>query len=716
MWFRFLISLIAISVFYSSTLMANDFRKSALKVVEIRDGNSSVIASNLIEALSNKGYIKLVSYKFDDRVIGGVSNVMREDGRLAFDMSKQYERYLCVLNEDKCKKGYLSAIKVGDFVKIPDVYQKDFVFFGLRDIALFKMSRDGKSLSSVADKNDDLREVLHEYAGINRKSLDGENVELIKKLNNGFESSYFSGEHYGRNEKKQILVPMIGLRISFYSEFDDASILNEISRIGYGGSVVTLVSLSVNSIVSPNGAGTCECGDGGSVIKRPINEISESFKTPWVRIQAESILSEREKNAKVIVADCCMDGYKKIKFSRYLEASGSDFIDVDRKCLKHGPHVSGIVDGGGAASVIPVDIYKSKNVEGSTLNGFSLLEKELEKQVSSGGVAARVVNFSHSIDGASGSKGKSLEDHFSRIIKNYKNILFVVAAGNDGRSVRERDDLPGMEIPFRYSMRPNVLSVAALTDDGYGLWPRSNRNHGALDFAVSSSAVGQNVLSSCGGNAGFLSGTSQATPFVAAIAANVLSESKSFDVSDVKVRIMVSGDFSYLGEFKEFENGVWGGRINYDRAKNFSEDKICSRASLNLSDRTCRKWLAGSVQVFVKDSSGNGVIVSKLGWKSSKGDVRKPVQDILRMSNRGDGAFNFVYVRRANESDDLEFDVINKSINVPLSSIRSVEPVCVGDCAIEFRVASNDHGDAIAVYDIGEYLKGAPYDLNLDWK
>jgi subtilisin family serine protease len=130
--------------------------------------------------------------------------------------------------------------------------------------------------------------------------------------------------------------------------------------------------------------------------------------------------------------------------------------------------------------------------------------------------------------------------------------LFVIAAGNDGS---DNDVLPVAPANLR---EPNTLTVAATLGDSQ-IAPFSNYGATMVDVA----APGVGILSSIpGGETLFLSGTSQAAPFVANAASLVLDANEALAPSQVREVLMGTVDSKPFLEGKV----VSGGMVNPDRA------------------------------------------------------------------------------------------------------------------------------------------------------
>jgi len=139
-----------------------------------------------------------------------------------------------------------------------------------------------------------------------------------------------------------------------------------------------------------------------------------------------------------------------------------------------------------------------------------------------------------------------------RMVRAAPNTLFVFAAGNDGSN---NDALPTSPTNIKAD---NVLSVAATYDNQF-LARFSNYGAKMVDVA----APGMLIRSTIPGNA-FLevSGTSQAAPFVANIAARVKEMNPALTPAEIKRIVMGTVDY------KDFLAGkvLTGGLVNTDRA------------------------------------------------------------------------------------------------------------------------------------------------------
>lgn len=125
-----------------------------------------------------------------------------------------------------------------------------------------------------------------------------------------------------------------------------------------------------------------------------------------------------------------------------------------------------------------------------------------------------------------GERSQLLEEAVIRA--NAQGVLVVAAAGNDGSSF---DSAPAF--PAAYKL-PNVIAVAAINRGG-NLTYFSNFSPSSVHIA----APGENLLGLViGGRAECMSGTSMATPQVAAAAALILAKSPGLSPAAVKAKLM----------------------------------------------------------------------------------------------------------------------------------------------------------------------------------
>jgi subtilisin family serine protease len=220
----------------------------------------------------------------------------------------------------------------------------------------------------------------------------------------------------------------------------------------------------------------------------------------------------------------------------------------------HGTHCAGIIGAEGnndegiaginwKVQIMPLK-FMGRGGFGTTKDAIEAINYAIDRKQN--GVNVRVINASW----GSIMYSKALEDAIRAA--GEAGILFVAAAGNDGTS---NDRSP--HYPSNYNL-PNVISVAAL-DRNDNL--ASFSNFGAKTVHVA--APGKDILSTwLGDNYREASGTSMATPYVAGVAALILSSEPKLSVENLRARVLKSVDKldSLDGKVES------GGRINAAKA------------------------------------------------------------------------------------------------------------------------------------------------------
>lgn len=198
----------------------------------------------------------------------------------------------------------------------------------------------------------------------------------------------------------------------------------------------------------------------------------------------------------------------------------------------HGTHISGIIssnpaEGVGMVGVCPrVSIMALKYYDNSGL-GYNNLQNTVRAIQYAIRMGAQIINYSGGGSEPAPSEKAAVEE------ARKKGILFVAAAGNDGRN---NDVFP--YYPASYGL-DNIISVASVAKDNQ-LLPSSN--YGAKSVHVAAPGLG--ILSALPmGKFGTMSGTSQATAFVTGAAALLISQYKNpaqFDYHRVREWIQES--------------------------------------------------------------------------------------------------------------------------------------------------------------------------------
>jgi thermitase len=209
----------------------------------------------------------------------------------------------------------------------------------------------------------------------------------------------------------------------------------------------------------------------------------------------------------------------------------------------HGTHVAGIIK-----SIFPevkLLALKYYNPQASGQDNLEATIKALEYAVDSG---ADIINYS------GGGPEPSVDE--LRVLKKAeaKGILVIAAAGNERSNI---DDKKNAYYPACYGLS-NIISVGA-HDENLQIIPSSNWGKNSVDIA----APGDRIKSAIpNGNAGVMTGTSQATAFVSGVAALIKAEYPRFSFDQIK-NIILSSSVPVKG----FEGKILGaGKLDAQRA------------------------------------------------------------------------------------------------------------------------------------------------------
>jgi subtilisin family serine protease len=220
----------------------------------------------------------------------------------------------------------------------------------------------------------------------------------------------------------------------------------------------------------------------------------------------------------------------------------------------HGTHCAGIIgaEGGNEVGISGVNWtvkimplrFMDSDGAGTTKDAIEAINYVINRKRA--GVNVRVISASW----GSTIKSRAMEDVIRKA--GDEGILFVAAAGNDHS---DNDAKP--HYPASYDLN-NVISVAAL-DRNDELTSFSNWGATSVDVA----APGQQIVSTWL-NHGFeeRQGTSMATPFVAGVAALILSTNTAISIDDLRTQLLTSVDAVPALRGKV----ATGGRINAAKA------------------------------------------------------------------------------------------------------------------------------------------------------
>lgn len=188
----------------------------------------------------------------------------------------------------------------------------------------------------------------------------------------------------------------------------------------------------------------------------------------------------------------------------------------------HGTHVSGIIESvsNGHVLIVPIRYYLDSNPGSVNLRNTV---KAIRFAVDHG---AKIINYS------GGGPEFSEEEYLALKYAEAHNVLVVAAAGNEHK---DADLVENYYYPAAYRLS-NMISVMGV-DVNLNRVPSSNWGKNKVDIA----APGENIFSTLpGGRFGYMTGTSQATPFVTGVAAMMMVANPSLKPKDVKQILMDS--------------------------------------------------------------------------------------------------------------------------------------------------------------------------------
>ena len=293
------------------------------------------------------------------------------------------------------------------------------------------------------------------------------------------------------------------------------------------------------------------------ILPTQVEAAVREYPYPWgvKKIDADIVWPKTQgKGVRVAVLDTGVDaGHPNLDGNIKKGVSFVENVTSDRDDNGHGTHCAGIVAAKNpgkkksgewifgvapAASIVPVKIlnYNGRGLLSAILGG---LEWCLHNNIDIVSMSLRVP-FS--------SSSSSLKQ--ACMILWEKGILLVAAVGNDREELKgSKDELESVGLPAKYDC---VIGVGA-TDRMDTIAPFSNVGKG-VDLV----APGVNILSSYRGNRyRELSGTSQACPHVAGVAALLKSYRKTLSNEEIKKVLLETADpLGGIGPDKTYGMGL----------------------------------------------------------------------------------------------------------------------------------------------------------------
>ena len=301
---------------------------------------------------------------------------------------------------------------------------------------------------------------------------------------------------------------------------------------------------------------------------------------------ARSLASNR-KQITVAVVDTGVAGHSFLMGR--IQKGGWDFVDNDSNPDDkhyHGTHVAGtVVDcpPGLGVKILPVRVLNAQG-RGSNFNVASGIKYAADHN-------AQVINLS-----LGGAKNKVVDDSIDYAVK--KGVTVCVAAGNDNKDTQY----------YSPAHKTNAVVVAATNLDDSKAW---FSNYGS---SVDIAAPGMRIYSCVpGGSYRYLSGTSMATPHVAAVAA--MFKLKYPSRTPAQIESLIKGSARDLG------SKGWDKCFGYgipDLAKQTPADIKPTGVSLNKSGISLER---GKTYQLTAAVSPSNAVNKSLTWSSSNSKI-----------------------------------------------------------------------------------------------
>ena len=233
----------------------------------------------------------------------------------------------------------------------------------------------------------------------------------------------------------------------------------------------------------------------------------------------------------------------------------------------HGTHVAGLIGASQDGNLVGINPYSyilgiefpvDSADDNKTQQALIDRLKEADTQF-----MPRIINMSFGYTPDPTKNGdKDLLQDFMKQSQN--SLLFVVAAGNNGQNL----DGSCFLRPACFSNLPNVITVVGADGSGTTIKRWTDSNYSSDNFQIA--ALGADILSvATGGRLGYLSGTSQAAPQVAA-AASLLLARNIMPPYKVKQRLVACSNFDVP------DLGTVGGLLDIECALHLNEDVVAT--------------------------------------------------------------------------------------------------------------------------------------------
>ena len=519
--------------------------------------NSSAVSTAMYRYLYEAGVLPTTavkvpySYTLPDGTSGKCSSVFciaRVRRLLLSGWITEFGELACKLNPHLCTKGKWRTLYPGDQVIIPLIPEESYLGFILRDL-------DGKSTVGAV-----IKDQLSRSGERSDKWSDLITNDALRRMNPSLgDQDILSSKIHA----KAVLLPAVLFRYYFAvprSQLNDprSRFWREVKRVNLERRVMSVHSLETST-------------------HSESEDLSNSTPVETFEIQQRSVNSamshdpdssfDRGKDNPVLVLlyedhpDCSHPVFfdktrtNAFKLEPQCPVKKDDWKTSPVESLPSDDHGTCVASIAGPRS-LP---YDSKPFWSSiTLQEVPKRPSDLNGAVKNTALTpgTAVVNISQA------DYGDTAADSWASAFDSLegKQLLFVVAAGNDSSPVNKAKAYPALLA----RARNNVLSVAALNASGQDFWKESEKlgsNHGP---EIELLAPGQAVpcAAHISGDEAFYTlanGTSMATALVSKVASRLMQMNLS--PSQVKGRLLATAD-----RFKSPNGSVYGGKLNVDKA------------------------------------------------------------------------------------------------------------------------------------------------------
>jgi hypothetical protein len=556
---------------------------------------------------------------------GGLEKTLRDEHVLVGDNSPELKNLICKLNTPLCPTpDQLAELKEGQSIKIPDLSSESYI--DVRTVSL-----DGsRTLGEEADRrifSPDLKDWVSEdkLSQFNEKRKDT-SCNCVRGVKNGearlpvemvrysvalpaSDVSYSTGAH--ESSYLFILGRRYGLRITPAEEV----------RASAFGMVRPSLAQQAGEATPPNNT-----EPNWQPLKSDYTKLVSTIHYYHPELQAPRIpvIGIAESEIDCTNPDFDNDTCQKISEEVYpVEASasvarvGSNYILRPYEPADHGTAVAALV----AARRSAYNLRGLASPE-ATVVPMRAAEPAIGDDVRSAYVNYNVRIFNFSFNFPSGVDPLSLRAYVDEASETaYKDALFVVAAGNEGKQACSAASV----YPVCWGQQPNVLVVGATKLDGTALMSGPSGSNWS-DIYVHVAAPGDGFHSS-GRNKSYVpvSGTSFATPLVTATAGLLYAENVT-DPWLIKQRIVATSDRN-----TNFKGKLTGGLLNVKRAVSYP-----TRAVTTAADGT-------ESEIYILPGAQN------ISFSAAAAPtLTVPLRNIRRVISNGDGSFEIFYADPSN--------------------------------------------------------------------